>query len=332
MQRRSLILFVILNILISLAVAFGVISLLQGGSPTQSPVQLITVELIITATRDPNATRELRIITATPQPGSIQTLVSEATQGTQAVAVLPTGILPNGSPGTPLATTDVIALGNSPDAAGTATALPEFCIPHVLKEGDTPFAVAEIYGADPFQLLAINGLDETAATFLQIGDVLIVPLPGCPLQAGDAAGGGAAGASATPTQETASATPTTGPSATPPPTIRPTVTLAPTASNAVMRIVEVLNAGDVTAESVAIRNTGAIVDIANWTLSDADGNTYTFAQQRLFTNAQITLYSRVGTNSPVALYWGRDQAVYQPGDVITLRDAAGAVQATFRVP
>jgi hypothetical protein len=99
-----------------------------------------------------------------------------------------------------------------------------------------------------------------------------------------------------------------------------------------MRIVEVLNAGDVTAESIAIRNTGAIVDIGGWTLSDAEGTTYTFGQQRLFTNAQITLFSRVGTNTPVALYWGRDQAVFQSGDTVTLRDAGGNVQSTFRVP
>jgi hypothetical protein len=324
-----MILFIILNVLISLAVAYGVISLYSVQNPAQSPPEVIRVEVLVTATVDVNATIPVRIITATPGPGLQPTLPQ--------VAQLPTDLLGTNSAasaaGLPtLDATTIGVLGGDAALSGTATALPAGCIPHVLKEGDTPFAVAEIYGADPFRLLEVNGLDEAGATFLQIGDVLIVPLEFCPLGAGEAAAvlGGATVppiATATPAQ---SATPTA--SGTAPPTVRPTVTLAPTAANAAMRIVEVLNAGDVTAESVAIRNTGAIVDIGGWTLSDADGNTYTFAQQRLFTNAQITLFTRVGSNSPVALYWGRDTAAFQSGDTLTLRDASGNVQSTYRVP
>jgi formylglycine-generating enzyme required for sulfatase activity len=117
-----------------------------------------------------------------------------------------------------------------------------------------------------------------------------------------------------------------------PMTVRPTITLPPTAANAVINIVEVVRPGDVTAEGVSIRYTGNIVSIGGWTLSDADGNTYTFAEQRLFQNAQITLYTRVGTNTPVALYWGRDTAVFAAGDTVTLRDAQGNVQSTYRIP
>ena len=327
MQRGRTILFIILNVLISLAVAFGVISVLNNQNPTTAPVQVITVEIRITNTPDPNATIPVRIITATPLSGLQPTLPQ--------IAELPTDLLTGATQVAGLPTIDATTIGVlSADAAlaGTATALPTGCIPHVLKEGDTPFAVAEIYGADPFRMLEVNGLDETSATFLQIGDVLIVPLEFCPLGAGEGAAllaGATAEPSVTPTSAE-SATP--APSGTPLPTVRPTVTLAPTAANAAMRIVEVLNAGDITVESVAVRNTGAIVDIGGWTLSDADGNTYTFAQQRLFTNAQITLYSRVGTNSPVALYWGRDTAAFQPGDTLTLRDASGNVQSTYRVP
>ena len=328
MQRRSLILFVFFNILISLGVALGVIWVLNSRNSTAAPAQLITVEIRITNTPDLSATIPVRIITATPQPGAIQNTPQE-------IAVLPTNLLPGTSLGTPLPTIDAQALSANESLAETATALPAFCIPHVLKEGDTPFGVAEIYQADPFRLLEVNGLDENTSSFLQVGDVLIVPLDGCPLGLP-----ATAGPTETPTQEVAeTATPTraptvatAGPTNTPLPTIRPTITLAPTASNAVIRIVEVLNVGDVTAEAVTIRNTGQITNIANWTLSDDDGNSYTFAEQRLFTNAQITLYSRVGTNSPVALYWGRDQAVFEAGDVITLRDSGGAVQASYRVP
>jgi hypothetical protein len=330
MQRRGgLIAFVILNILISLAVAFGVISFFGAQNPPQSPVQFVTSQVIVTATIDPNATIAVRIITATPQPGLQPTLPP--------VVSLPTDLLGTSGAQSAAVTLDATTIGvisASDSLAATATSLPANCIIHVIKEGDTPFAIAVTYNADPFQMLAANGLDEAAATQLQIGQSLIVPLPGCPLGQEEAAvlqGISTAAPSATPTLSV-TLTPTTAATGTLPPTIRPTVTLAPTAANAAMRIVEVLNAGDVTAESIAIRNTGAIVDIGGWTLSDAEGTTYTFGQQRLFTNAQITLYSRVGTNTPVALYWGRDQAVFQSGDTVTLRDATGNVQSTFRIP
>ncbi len=331
MKRRSLIPFVILNILISLGVAIGAIAWVNSNQPTQAPVSVITVEVRITNTPDPSATIPVRIITATPLPGAGLTVTAPQ------VAQLPEGLLPNQAGAqAALPTIDAAALGESADLAGTATALPEFCIPHVLKEGDTPFGVAAVYGADPFRLLEVNGLDEVTSSFLQIGQVLIVPLPGCPLTAASPASANTE-AAAEPTSgptETPTPGPTLTPSITftPPPTSRPTVTLPPTAANAVVRIVEVLNPGAITAESVAIRNTGQTVSIGGWTLSDDDGNTYTFAEQRLFQNAQITLFTRVGNNSPIVLYWNRDQAVFEPGDTLTLRDASGAVQATYRIP
>jgi hypothetical protein len=331
MQRRGgLIAFVLLNILISLGVAFAAINFFGAQNQPQSPVQFVTSQVIVTATPDPNATIAVRIITATPLPGlqptlppvvSLPTDLLAATGGAQAAAIT-------------LDATTIGVISASDSLAATATSLPANCIIHVIKEGDTPFGIAVTYNADPFQMLAANGLDEAAATALQIGQSLIVPLPGCPLGADEAAvlqGIVTAGPSATPTLSI-TLSPTGAATGTAAPTIRPTVTLAPTAANAAMRIVEVLNAGDVTAESIAIRNTGAIVDIGGWTLSDADGTTYTFGQQRLFTNAQITLFTRVGTNTPVALFWGRDQAVFQSGDTATLRDASGNVQSTFRVP
>jgi hypothetical protein len=345
MRRRGL-LFVILNIVVSLAVVLGVIAFLNSQSPAEAPVRLVTVEIRITNTPDPNATIPVRIITATALPGVQPTLPSLN------VAELPTGLLGDAStPGAQAAnvTLDATTIGviqGDSSLSGTATALPENCIIHVIKEGETPFGIAEIYAADPFQMLTANNLTEEEATFLQIGQTLIVPLPGCPLGAEEAAviaGVATSAPTATPTLNI-TATPTTAAAATRPPsqtptitftpsaTVRPTVTLPPTAANAVINIVEVVRPGDVTAEGVSIRNTGSIVSIGGWTLSDADGNTYTFAEQRLFQNAQITLYTRVGTNTPVALYWGRDTAVFAPGDTVTLRDAQGNVQSTYRIP
>ncbi len=320
MRRRSLIIFVILNVLISLAVAYGVISVMGSG---QQPAQIViqTVPILVTSTQDPNTTAVVRIITATPLPGSVQ---------------LPTGLLPTTPPppinGTPLATLDATeisaGLEQNPGLESTATALPPNCILYTVQDGDTPFGIAEQLGADGTQLLAVNGLNEETASSLQIGQVLIVPLPGCSLTAADIA----TATSAEEATSEATAEATGEATAEIKPTVRPTLTLPPTAASAQVQIVEVQNPGDVTTEAVVIRNVGNTINLKNWTLSDANGNTYTFSEQFLFANAVITLASRVGQNTSILLFWNRDQAAFAtPGDVVTLKDDKGTVQSTYRV-
>jgi hypothetical protein len=329
MRRRSPILFILLNVIISVGVALAVISFFMGRNPDNGTApQLVTVQLIITATRDPNVTPQVIVVTATPLPGQ--------------VAALPTGLLeaPNiNLTSSPVATLDPAVVGASAALQGTATALPQNCILHTLVEGDTPFGVATIYGADPFAMLEVNGLTEETSTLLQVGDVLIVPLEGCSITpaASSALSASAAEATEEATEEsTAEATgevSTTGtPQITRTPTTIPTLTLAPTAVNAQVEIVQVLSAGDVTAEGVEIRNVGGVVDLTGWILSDSEGNEFTFPEQRLFTNGLVTVYTRVGQDTPIALYWKRSSAVFgDAGDVVTLTDAQGRVQSTFRL-
>lgn len=317
MRRRSLIIFVILNILVSLGVVIGVISVWNAQNPSSAPVQVITLELRITNTPDPNATIPVRIITATPLPGSI--------------GALPTGVLDSpAGPQNPLPTLDAQALAGSSILQDTATALPENCIMHIVQAGDTPFGIAQQYGANGFDLMAVNGLTEQTATALQIGDALIVPLEGCPLTAADlataapsptAAAEGVTEAGAETTAEAAAAT------------ARPTLTLPPTAANAQVEIVEVIGAGDVTAEGVVIRNRGNTINVNGWTLSDDQDNTYTFAERVLFSNAQITLFTRTGQDTAIALFWNQNTPLFgRPGGVLTLRDRNNTVQSTYRIP
>lgn len=325
MRRRSPILFILLNIIISVGVALVVISFFMGRNPDQGVApQLVTVQLIITATRDPNITPEVIIITATPLPGQISSLPTDLFETPDLTR-------------SPVPTINPEALGASAALQETATALPPNCILHTLVEGDTPFGVAQIYGADPFLMLEVNGLDEEASTLLQVGDVLIVPLEGCTLTAAPTAASAAeetdeATEEAT-DESTAGSTEEGTPALTRTPTGTPTLTLAPTAVNAQVEIVQVVGAGDVTAEGVEIRNVGGVVDLTDWTLSDSQGNEFTFPEQRLFTNGLVTIYTRVGQDTPIALYWKRSSAVFgDAGDVVTLTDAQGRVQSTFRLP
>jgi hypothetical protein len=57
-----------------------------------------------------------------------------------------------------------------------------------------------------------------------------------------------------------------------------------------------------------------------------------FTQQLLFSNAEVTIYTRSGTNTPIALFWGLDEPVWgDAGEILTLRDANGDVQASLRL-
>lgn len=293
------------------------VSCTDNGSGSQVRTQLVTVPpIIITATPDPNVTPNVIIVTAT----------FDRTQ----VAV-PDDIVPedSGTQTTPgfgvTQIADAQSVTEDPDSG-----VPSGCLSHTVEEGDTVFGVAEVYGVNPFLMLEVNGFTEETA-FLNIGDVLVVPVEGCAVE------------EIVPLIDESEAEVTEEPEATaevtgeatedadltPSPT--PTVTLAPTAVDSEIEIVEVLRPGDVTAEGVRIRNNGRLVDVAGWTLSDADGNEFTFEELLIFSQSEHTVYTRAGDNVPVASYWGLEEAVWEPGDVVTLADETGDVQAVYRI-
>jgi hypothetical protein len=317
MQRRS-VLFILLNIILSVGVALGAIALF-GDRINRPPLPTSPViSLIITTTLGPTQTPW--IVTETPEPGTVILPTGLVTPGTRAPESNDgTNIQPlNPSEGTPSAQTV------------NGTPLPAGCIIHSVESGDTPFGLAEVYGVSGFDIMDANGLTDETAGLLQVGQELIIPLEGCALTVEDIA-------TATDTDEpnleglsedeTAEATS----ESTARPTPTPTVTLAPTAANAAVTITNILSAADVTAEGVEIRNDGALVDLTGWTLTDADGNVFTFPEQRLFTGGLVTVYTRVGANTSIALFWNRNTAVWGTNDVATLRDEDGIVQSTFRV-
>ena len=321
-MRRLLFSVITIVVLVGVGVVIGRY-LPNSGGAQQDPIgpQIVTVPVLITATTNPNATPEVIIVTATPLPGQI--------------SALPTGILDNDDAKSTQQvgpTIDPALLDADSALQATATALPENCILHTLAEGEFPSIIAEEYGATLEDMLAINGLDDETSRFLQIGDVLIVPLEGCPLTPAQVAA--VTGSEDVDAEGTAEVTDeaTEESTAEANVTAAPTITLPPTAINAQVQIVRVLGAGDITSEGVEIRNTGGVVDLTGWTLEDADGNVFTFPEQRLFTNGLVTVYTRRGTNTPIALYWGRSAAVWgEDGDGVTLADADGDVQATLRL-
>lgn len=329
MQRRGLLAFVLLNILVTAVVAFGIVNLTGGRSP-QVTERLVTFEVFITTTPNPLVTPQIVIVTATPEGGRAN-LPPEVLEGTSpALAAAPT--------------LDPTLLSGDVNLQGTATALPGNCVPHTLADGENPSIIADIYGVSVFDLLAVNNLTEETATLLQIGQVLVVPLEGCTLvpsapvivSSEDDTEATIEVLAAPNTGSTAVATPDSTaegtPEISPTPTLRPTITLAPTAANAQVFIETVASAGDITREQVVIRNNGNTLNLTGWTLSDGEGNSFVFDERRLFSGATIRINTRAGQNTPVELFWGQQQAVFAPGDVVILADNNGRVQATLRLP
>lgn len=343
MRRRSMFTFLLVNIIVSLVVAFGAISFLseRGGEPNE---RLVTFEVIITATRDPLVTPNVIVITATPDPELPERAVipDDVREGTVVAGIT-----------APAPTIDPEVLSGNAQAADST--LPEGCILHVIAEGDFPSALAVEYEISVFEILAVNNLTEEDATNLQIGQELIIPLAGCPVDqfiveqptatptitpSPDVTEESEQTAETTEEAEpSATETATVTPSITPTPTETPipTVTLAPTASDAQVEIVEIIGRGDITTEGVVIRNNGNTVDISGWTLSDADGNVYVFPDgRRLFSGASITVYTRSGENTAILFYWGRDTAVFGEsgagGEVIVIANREGQAQASLRLP
>lgn len=364
MTVRSAIPFLVAVFIVAIGGTFLALQFFGGGSNDSGErVAFATVIVQITNTIDPSITPGVTIVTATPIVEDVQDRVpipdgilpeEEDNDSDTAAPQLDTNTTPDDDTDSASASGDVTADPDSTEAVDIASQaaadldLPENCLAHVVAEGDTPFGVAFEYEVDPFLLLQASGLTEENATLLQIGDILIVPLEGCPLTeletflaptptidpnvteevtpepTEEITEEAEATAEAT---ETATFTPTLSPT----PTVTPTITLAPTDTNAQVEVIGFLNIGDVTAEGVRIRNTGSTVEITGWTLRDDDGNEYVFAEQRIFSNSEITVFTRAGDPTPVSLYWGLDEAVWEPGDVLTLLDADGNVQASERI-
>ncbi|MCO8267881.1 lamin tail domain-containing protein [Haloferax sp. AB510] len=79
-------------------------------------------------------------------------------------------------------------------------------------------------------------------------------------------------------------------------------------------------------EYVTLRNDGdATIDLSGWTVADAAGATYTFAEgTELSPGASLTLHTGSGTDTDEDVYWGRGGAVWNNGgDTVTIRNAAG---------
>jgi LysM repeat protein len=179
---------------------------------------------------------------------------------------------------------------------------------YTVQSGDTLGKISVEFDVDIPDILLANNMDNP--NFLQVGQELIIPVGGIP-------------------------------TATPPPTETPITPLTPTPlsvelpdeGEAIVKIGEVLAAGNLAEEVVSIVNTGTRpIALLGWRLSDAQGHTYTFGQVTLFgEGAAILVHTARGQEGPGDLYWGFEEAIWEIGESVTLVDAEGTVRAIATV-
>jgi LysM repeat protein len=197
--------------------------------------------------------------------------------------------------------------------AGAATNTPEpepddGPVIHVVSAGDNLGSLSTFYDVSLDDLMAANGI--TNPDVLSVGQELIIPIGGLP-------------------------------TATPLPTEAPVDILPspiPTEELAVGEVEVVITAvtgpGSLTEEAVQIANYGSSqIALQGWELADEDGHVFVFGQITLFGDgAAIQIHTEAGQNGPADQYWGLETAVWEPGELVSLYDAAGSAQSTFTVP
>jgi LysM repeat protein len=214
------------------------------------------------------------------------------------------------------------------EPAADSTPTPELVI-HEVEAGDTISGLALKYDVPEEDIIAANDLQNP--NYLQVGMRLIIPIGGLP----------EATATFTP-QPTATETPIPFE----PPSADMTATAAaeagatatglptplPSTGERQVEIVEIVEAGVTESEGVVVSNVGAQrVDMLGWTLNDGDGNVYTFPNVWLWPGGNITVHTRIGTDSTTEFFWSKLVPIWSAGEVATLKDAEGNVVATLTV-
>lgn len=112
----------------------------------------------------------------------------------------------------------------------------------------------------------------------------------------------------------------------------PTPTL-PSTDAPVIEIENIFGAGDLQTEVVLIRRLGdGELWLEGWKLEDENGHKYIFPGLMLNKDGALKLYTRGGTNTVIALYWGQNKPVWKKGERASLYDPEGNLRAWFIVP
>jgi LysM repeat protein len=178
-----------------------------------------------------------------------------------------------------------------------------------VQTGDTLSAIASRFGISVEMLMEANSISDPNR--VDVGQLLIIPMS----------------ATATVTETLTPTIPTA--------TATPQFTATPTEQNREAQIIidSVIGAGDLATERVMLKRTGSgELSLEGWQLIEEDGLAFTFPQFKLFEGGAVNIYTRAGQSTSMQLFWGLEEPVWQPGELVTVVDHQGQVRATYRVP
>ena len=203
-------------------------------------------------------------------------------------------------------TIDVVAQVASAIPTATSTVPPSPTpMTYTVQYADTLGAIADELDVPVEALMAANGITNPNA--IDLGQVLIIPSVDSPAYS----------------------------QLTPAPNLitpQATATPIPEAEAAQVVIYGVEGAEELEGEYVRLLNSGGEVSMVGWTLDDGEGREYHFPAFTFYTTGAVHVHTQAGDDTSIDLYWGLDEPVWLPGKLITLRDASGAVQSTFKIP
>ncbi len=114
------------------------------------------------------------------------------------------------------------------------------------------------------------------------------------------------------------------------------VEVTPTATGPLIEIKSVVAAGDLAQEYVLLRRLGeGDLRLSGWVLQDENGHQYVFPgspELILFKDGAVQVATRAGEDTPTEIFWNLTNTVWSSGELVTLLDQNGNVQAEYRVP
>ncbi len=181
---------------------------------------------------------------------------------------------------------------------------------HEVESGDTLGRIATMYDLTIEDIIDVNNLEDPDT--LEVGQKIYIPSPEDEEDAGQ---------EVTPEPDETSAQATDADAQ------------VAVEAGAQIEIVTIIGVGDLATEKVKIGDLkGEKHSLEGWYLKDEDGHRFTFPQTTLYENGEILINTRPGTKTALDLFWGLDEAAWEPGELAVLYDPDGNAQATYQVP
>jgi LysM repeat protein len=229
-------------------------------------------------------------------------------------ALIPPATRPATTPGTQQAPTG--SEGPSPGEEETEEPVECENPVHVVASGETLGLISQQYGIAIEDITLMNQMLDAGfdPDFISVDQEIVIPVCGVPTPSPEPEPSN----TAVPTRSV--------------PTPNPTSTDLP-AGLVIVEVARVLNPGDITSEAVEIINRGtSVARMGGWTLSNRRGDRFELPPLNLFPQGAVTIYTGVGQNTAIDIYWGRDRAVWLPGETVRISNASGDLQFEYEIP